>query len=200
MKAQPPEKLANDRLCPELSGTGGDQGRTRGKWISWRETPPRCFGRHCEIRPFQRNSSPSGANTPKRCATSLIQRCPRSLPQPGFSSQTAKGRPDDLARALKQEEQIVQSLRELQAPPGRHLDSLAAANIALRLRKVAASETSISKKLRDVLPETVGLKPSELAPNQRESIDGLQTRQDASRMEAGKTPGRNLPVFRTDTA
>ncbi len=86
------------------------------------------------------------------------------------AQQNPENRAENLAAASNKEQEILDALEELQRKVNKGLDQLQAMTLAQRLRKLSSDEKGIAKRLRKIVPETIGLLPKEL-PDRFRSVE-----------------------------
>lgn len=111
----------------------------------------------------------------------------RAAAQPGQ-------RPAALDEAMQLQEQILAELRRLEQLANRTIEDMIARNFVNRLLQVAASESRISARLKELLPSLVGALPEALPDELRQAIEQLTAQHERTRDEAG-TIQDDLPGF-----
>ncbi len=95
----------------------------------------------------------------------------------------ANAKEKNLADARQKEEDILKQLEKIQGKVNKGLDDLQALTLAQRLRRVSTSENEISGELQKVIPESIGLLPSELSPKVQRINSKLSDAQDDAQKE-----------------
>ncbi|MDB6029473.1 MAG: hypothetical protein JWM68_5696, partial [Verrucomicrobiales bacterium] len=101
--------------------------------------------------------------------------------QQNAAKQNAKEK--NLADARKKEEDVLKQLEKIQGKVNKGLDDLQALTLAQRLRKVSSSENDIGAELQKILPESIGLMPSELSPKLQRINGKLSEAQEGTQKE-----------------
>jgi hypothetical protein len=117
----------------------------------------------------------------KQLAGSEMKQAAKALQQAGASK--AK-RGEQLDKAMALEERILAALREMEKGMNDSLEDMLAKSFANRLRMAGAAEHDIAATLRELLPETVGMRPSDLPADKREAVERLMARQKQTGREA----------------
>ena len=92
-------------------------------------------------------------------------------------SQNQSQRSEKSKAGLTKEQKALEGLQELQKKMTKNLDDLQARGLALRLRRVAATEREIGGSLQKNLPLTIGLRKETLPPEVVRNLTGLSTEQ-----------------------
>jgi hypothetical protein len=139
-------------------------------------------------------------NQMKDAATSLKQASQPSkegaAPQPAPGDQasaqpskTARDREQKLGEALKKEQEIVQSLQQMQKTVNAGLDDLQALTLAQRLRQLGESEKKIEGHLQSAISDTIGLTPQELPLRYQKANNQLAGMQNETQTTSTKLQG-----------
>ncbi|MBI4024419.1 MAG: hypothetical protein HY360_05520 [Verrucomicrobia bacterium] len=111
------------------------------------------------------------------------------------SQQNPAGRAGHVDRALELEQSVLRALQQMQAQMNEHLEQMQAKNLGQRLRKIARDEKQIVNTLQKMLPETIGLLPSEMPAEHKEAAETMSGRQERSQKEAGRLQEEILQFF-----
>jgi len=103
-------------------------------------------------------------------------------------------RPSELDKAMRLQEQILATLRQLEQQANRTIENMIARNFVNRLLQVAASERRISETLTKLLPSLAGALPADLPEDLRKTLEQLTSQHERTRDEAG-TIQDDLPGF-----
>jgi hypothetical protein len=99
------------------------------------------------------------------------------------NSGQADAKEKNLAEARGKEEDVLKALEQLQGKVNKGLDDLQALTLAQRLRKVSTSESEIGGELQKILPDSIGLLPSELSQKLQRINSKLSDSQDNTQKE-----------------
>lgn len=100
------------------------------------------------------------------------------------AEQNPDSRSEDLSQALDQQEDILQSLQEMQRQISQSLDNLQALTLAQRLRKVGAGENQIAGQLQKNIPDTIGMLVKDLPERFRRANSFLANNQGDAQKES----------------
>jgi len=89
----------------------------------------------------------------------------------------------NLAEARQKEEEILKELEKLQGKVNKGLDDLQALTLAQRLRRISTSENEIGGELQKIIPDSIGLLPSELSPKVQRINSKLSDAQEDTQNE-----------------
>src|SRR5207302_1141007 len=186
VRAQAPEKLADENSAKKLQEQAGDQKDIAAQL-------ERLAKQGAEtLREAERNPELS-QETLKEWAQNLEamqqlsqQQMPQASQSLTASQQSKSERAPKLDEALAQEEQVLKKLREMQKQGDSNLDRLMAQNMAMRLRKIARSEKQVAGTFEKILPETVGMKPEEMPERVRGTIATMTSGHENTRKESGQ--------------
>ena len=117
----------------------------------------------------------------KQLAGSEMKQASKALQQAGASKEK---RGEQLEEVKTLEEQILAALREMEKGINDSLEDMLAKSFANRLRLAGSVERDISTTLRELLPETVGMRTEDLPADKREVLEQLVARQTQTGKEA----------------
>ncbi len=104
-------------------------------------------------------------------------------------------RPQDMADALRKEEEALAALEQMQQKVNKELDQLQALTLAQRLRKVGAEEKGIEERLQKNIGETIGLTPKELPERYQRANTTFAENQATAQSEAQSLQGEISRFF-----
>lgn len=115
--------------------------------------------------------------------------------QKARQNKDAKERKEALDNAAEKSQDAKESLEQLQKDAARGLDDLQALTLAQRLRRIGESQKDVETRLRKVVPETIGLLPSELTPRQLRLHENLSREQAHASEESKQLQGEISRFF-----
>lgn len=186
VRQQSPEKLANQVSGKKLGDQSAEQ-EAIGKELE-RLTQQTAD----TLREASRNPSlsPSILEEWAKQARMMSGLATQAMPEAGKSLDNASAdsgsRPQKLDEALAREKEILEQMRQMQKSSEHSMQMLMTQNIAMRLRKIAATEKGISERFRKILPEVIGMKGPQLPAGSRELVDGMANSHEVARTESGK--------------
>jgi hypothetical protein len=94
-------------------------------------------------------------------------------------------RADNLAKAIKLEEQILKALKDARKGINKSLEDMIARSFVNRLRAAGTTERDIATSFRTLLPVIVGVRPEDLSSENTATLNRSAMQQDATKKEAG---------------
>jgi hypothetical protein len=111
------------------------------------------------------------------------QKMPAAANTMQSAQQNSGTKPQEMADAMQQAEDILKELAKMQSKANQHLDNLQALTLAQRLRKVGGEEKDIGGQLFDSASNTIGLLPSDLPEKLKSFENGLVRDQSAAQKQ-----------------
>jgi hypothetical protein len=105
------------------------------------------------------------------------------------AQQNADARAEHLGEAQQKEEEILESLEKMQRNVNKGLDQLQALTLAQRLRKIAGDEKGIAGRLQRIVPDIIGMLPTELPVRFKDAEAGLADEQQSAQKETQELHG-----------
>ena len=195
VRAQTPQKLAAEESTEKLGQQSGDQKQTASQL---KNLAGETAGTLAEAL---RNPqiSPETLKDWARHAEQMNQLAADAMPAAAQSLEASRSdgprRAEKLDRALGQEQDILNALRQMEKKASENLESLMAQTLAARLRRAAGTERDIAAGFRKMLPDTVGMTVAQLPAEPRQSIDSMGARNAEVTHEAGRLHGEISRLF-----
>ncbi|MEQ1852628.1 MAG: hypothetical protein ABMA01_13690 [Chthoniobacteraceae bacterium] len=117
------------------------------------------------------------AETLSQKATPAMQEAAQAMSQ---ASQSPQQREKQLAEAMESQQEALDAMRQAASKMKSANENLFARNFYNRLRLAASVEHQISDGLKKLAKSTVGLKPEEIADQEKKSFDGVAGKQDGN--------------------
>lgn len=114
-------------------------------------------------------------------ASKDMQEMIKSLQQ--AAQKSGNKRREDVAKAAKQQLEILRKLRDMLDKFDRAIEAMMARNFVTRLREVAAAEMGINGRYKSILAKTIGARPIDLAAALRRKLGDMRERNTRARLE-----------------
>ena len=112
-----------------------------------------------------------------------MQSASKDLDSAQKNAANADAKEKNLADARQKEEEALKELEKLQGKVNKGLDDLQALTLAQRLRRISTTENELGGELQKMIPESIGLLPSELSPKIQRINSKLSDTQDETQKE-----------------
>ncbi len=117
------------------------------------------------------------ADTLQKQATPKMQDAAQQM---ALASASPQQRGEDLAKAMQQQQEALDAMRQAASKMKSTNENLFARNFYNRLKLAASVEHQISDGLKQLAKATVGLKPEEIGAGEKKSFDGVAGKQDGN--------------------
>ena len=173
LRSESLKQLDGDESTRNLAQQSGDQQQTADRLDNLAHQMAGTLAealRNSQISPETLRSLASHAEEMQRLAASAMPAAAQSL----HSAQADSAqRPEKLDQAIRQEQDILNTMRQMAQQAGHDLESIMAQTLAARLRRAAGAERNLAASFRQMLPETIGMTPTQLPTEPRKKLDLL---------------------------
>ncbi|HEX4084435.1 MAG TPA: hypothetical protein VHY22_05980 [Chthoniobacteraceae bacterium] len=199
VRKQSPQDLANQQSAQKLGEQSNEQKQNAGQLKDLAKQIADNMAealRNPEISPETLKDWAKHAEEMNSLASQSMPQAAKSLQ----SSQENSGqRQQNLDQALKQEQQILEAMRQMEKKANDNLESLMAQTLAARLKRAAGTERDIADRFQKMLPDTIGMTPGQLPADPRQALDSMSARHAEVMREAGRLQEEIARLFERTT-
>jgi hypothetical protein len=189
VRAQSPQQLANDDSAQKLASQSSEQKATASQLKELSKQVASTLAeamRNPEISPETFKTWAGHAEQMNQLATSAMPQAAQSLDS---AKSDPSGRAQNLDRALAQEQQILEAMRQMGSKASNDLETLAAQTLASRLRREAGVERDLATNFQQMLPDTIGLTADQLTGDARQKLTLMSASHAAATREEERIEG-----------
>lgn len=194
-KALDPSKLSSQDTTKQLDAQQNEQRETADQLKDLANKTAETLkeaGKNPDISPSSLSQWAKNAESMNSLAQSSMPQAAQTL---SSAESNPENRPQDLDKATAQEQQILDKMREMQKDMEKSMEKLMTQNLALRLRKIAATEKNISGNFAKMLPDIIGAKPEQLADPAKQAIADMTRLEDSSHKDSNKLQSEISRMF-----